>query len=525
MSDTHTLPGIHHITAISSTPRVNVSFYENVLGLRLVKQTVNFDDPYTYHLYYGDQGGRPGTILTFFPWEGIPQGEVGTGMVTGVAFQIGSNSSDYWLERLAKHNVETAQEERFGDKVITFEDPHGLSLELVATQNSDRPVAESSGLPEERHRIKGFHSATALVRSEDASARLLTEVLGLRLEAREAARVRFAMNNDEGTGSYYDLLVDPGAPVARQGSGTVHHIAFRARSEAELLGWQQHLRKVGSPVTEVRDRKYFKSIYFHEPSGVLFEIASDPPGFAVDEPVESLGRSLMLPDQYEPMRDKIEQQLPPLRSTDFVHQFVGAGENNDKEVTLVALHGTGGNEKDLIPLARLVSENSAVISPRGQVNEHGLHRFFKRLAPGVFDEEDILVRAEGLGDFLKEAAVRYERSPDHLVALGYSNGANIAAALLFTRPELFSRAILLRPMLPLSQRKPAKMEGKHILILRGTKDRVIPAESTDRLIDLLNEAGAQVTVVDIEAGHELTEIDVESSRRWLAETSPLAVTQ
>lgn len=524
MSSKHKIHGIHHITAISSSPRVNVSFYENVLGLHLVKQTVNFDDPYTYHLYYGDQNGRPGTILTFFPWEGIPQGVEGAGMVAGVAFQIPPISVDYWLHRLAEHKLEVSREERFGDQVISFRDPHGLSLELVAVQDND-PVTIPAELEEQHHRIQGFHSATGLVRSADHTSNLLTGGLGLVLQAREGKRLRFAMENEEGLGCFYDLLVDPEAPVARQGSGTVHHIAFRARSEAELLKWQQHLRASSYPATEVRDRKYFKSIYFHEPSGVLFEIATDPPGFAVDEPVERLGKSLMLPDQYESLRKKIERQLPPLRPTEFVHEFSRAPEHGDQEVTLVALHGTGGDERDLIPLARLVAEDAAVISPRGKINENGMHRFFKRLAPGVFDEQDIRLQAGELGDFLVEAVARYERSPGHLVALGYSNGANIAAALLFTRPELFSRAILLRPMLPFGQLKPQWQHGKPVLILRATNDRVIPADSTERLISLLREAGAEVTVVDIEAGHELTEVDVESSRRWLAETSSSVVLQ
>jgi predicted esterase len=266
----------------------------------------------------------------------------------------------------------------------------------------------------------------------------------------------------------------------------------------------------------VRDRNYFKSIYFHEPGGVLFEIATDPPGFAVDERPEELGRSLKLPSQYEFMRDQIEQHLPPLRGPEFEHRFVAANGPHDSQVTLVTLHGTGGDENDLIPLARRISEDAAILSPRGKVNEQGLYRFFKRLAPGVFDEQDIVLRANELADFLVQTSGRYGRSLEHIVPLGYSNGANIAAALLFVRPGLINRAILLRPMLPLKRIKPEDLEGKEILILRGTRDRVIPADTTNQLIDVLKGAGAEVTVIDVEAGHELIETDVVEASRWLA---------
>lgn len=524
MNHNTTIHGIHHITAICSSPSVNVAFYEDVLGLRLVKQTVNFDDPHTYHLYYGDDGGRPGTILTFFPWIGMAKGRDGAGMVTATGFSIPSDSVDYWLERLNRHGVEVTHESRFGEQVIKFDDPHGLHLELIGTTNLVGEAASDLTDKEVHHRIRGFHSATSLVREAQGTERLLTGSMGLKRSAQEGDRIRLAMENDEGVGRYYDLLVDPAAPAGRQGSGTVHHIAFRTRSDDEQTHWQQTLRSDGHAVTEVRDRNYFKSIYFHEPGGVLFEIATDPPGFTVDERPEELGRSLKLPSQYEPMRAQIEQHLPPLRGPEFVHRFVAAATPHESEVTLVALHGTGGDEGDLIPLARRISEDAAILSPRGKENEQGMYRFFKRLAPGVFDEQDIVVRANELADFLVQASGRYGRLLEHMVPLGYSNGANIAAALLFVRPELGSRAILLRPMLPLKRIKIEHLEGKEILILRGKRDRVIPPESTDQLVDALRGAGAEVEVVEVEAGHELTETDVAEASRWLAEATKSAVT-
>ena len=524
MNQENTIHGIHHITAICSSPSVNVAFYEDVLGLRLVKQTVNFDDPHTYHLYYGDDGGRPGTILTFFPWIGIAKGQDGAGMVTATSFSIPADSLDYWLDRLDRHGVEVVQENRFGERVIKFNDPHGLHLELIGTNNVADEGQSDPTEKEAHYRIRGFHSATSLVREAHGTEQLLTDSMGLVRHDQEGNRTRFAMENDEGLGRFYDLLVDPDAPVGRQGSGTVHHIAFRTHSDDEQTHWQQSLRRDGHAVTEVRDRNYFKSIYFHEPGGVLFEIATDPPGFTVDERPEELGRSLKLPSQYEPMRAQIEQQLPPLRGPEFVHRFVAANGPHESEVTLVALHGTGGDESDLIPLARRISEDAAILSPRGKVNEQGMYRFFKRLAPGVFDEQDIVTRANELADFLVQASGRYGRSLEDIVPLGYSNGANIAAALLFVRPELFNRAILLRPMLPLNKFRIGDLEGKEILIMRGTRDQVIPPESTDQLIDVLRGAGAEVKVVEVEAGHELTETDVVEANRWLSETTRSAIT-
>jgi len=517
MTDKRTIRGIHHITAITSSASANVTFYENILGLRLVKQTVNFDDPFTYHLYYGDREGNPGTILTFFPWLGLPPGKSGAGMVTAIAFEIPTGSAGYWQERLHRHGIETNKTLRFGDEVISFADPHGLGLELIA---SGGPALERPGdTAELAYRIRGFHSATELTKSLQPTQELLVH-LGMVLRDRDGSRFRFAMDNDEFRARWYDLVVDPEAEKGQQGSGTVHHIAFRTPTDEEQKQWQRSLGEIGYQVTPVRDRKYFKSIYFHEPGGVLFEIATDPPGFAVDEPLEDLGRSLQLPPQFESWRAKIEAELPPLRPPAFVHEFVGPRASGSGEMTLVALHGTGGDEQDLLPLAQVVASGAAIISPRGQVKENGMNRFFRRLAAGVFDEKDVVRRAHELADFLLITAAGHNRPLDKLVALGYSNGANIAAAVMFLRPEVFSEAILLRPMLPLSQPPAVDLSGKKVLILRGRMDKMIPAYSTDQLIKVLTDAGAQVEVRTIAAGHGPTSSDSEVASQWLADFHP-----
>jgi glyoxalase family protein len=314
MNNNAHIRGIHHITAITSSASENLAFYEDVLYLRLVKKTVNFDDPYTYHLYYADSAGTPGTIITFFPWEKLPRGSAGDGMVTSIAFSIPMGSVDYWCRRLNIHGIETTEGERFGEHLIQFKDPHGLSLELIESPKVYSNLNQSSNSKSVANRIVGFHSATALLRSLEETQSLLVNLMGMKLLNKEGNRYRFKMTRDDSLGNFYDVVVDPKAQNGRQGGGTVHHIAFRTSNEDEQKYWQKSLKDDGFSVTPIRDRKYFKSIYFNEPGGVLFEIATDPPGFTVDEPYESLGRDLKLPDQYESLRNEIESRLPKLQA-------------------------------------------------------------------------------------------------------------------------------------------------------------------------------------------------------------------
>jgi glyoxalase family protein len=311
--------GIHHITAISSTAEENLDFYERTLGLRLVKQTVNFDDPHTYHLYYGDAAGTPGTILTFFPWERMPAGRNGAGMIVATAFAAPRDAIGYWQERLNNAGVEVQTEHRLGDPVLRFNDLHGLHLELVGVEDARYSSHWENSQVGRPHAIQGFHSATALLNNLEKTQALLLESMGMTLMANENSRYRFKMADPRFWGQYLDVVVDPAAPMGRMGTGTVHHIAFRSRSDQDQLRWQANLRRSGYGVSAVRDRNYFKSIYFQEPGGILFEIATDNPGFTVDEPADFLGTSLKLPAQYERMRHQIEGSLRPLRSPAFEH--------------------------------------------------------------------------------------------------------------------------------------------------------------------------------------------------------------
>jgi predicted esterase/catechol 2,3-dioxygenase-like lactoylglutathione lyase family enzyme len=518
MPNKQNISGIHHITAVASSAVDNLTFYEKTLGLRLVKQTVNFDDPFTYHLYYGDGQGSPGTILTFFPWENLPQGRSGAGMVTAIAFSITRNSIDFWTQRLSSFGINVNTEVRFGDPVVRFSDPHGLPIELIGISQRLSTVFWKDGPIVEAHAITGFHSATATLNRLDEKKGLLMDVLGMTLKGREDNRYRFEMENHAAPGHFYDVVFDPKVPNGKPGDGTVHHIAFRTDDDKSQAGWQSTLKKSGLGVTDVRDRNYFRSIYFHSPGGVLFEIATDPPGFTVDENLDELGASLKLPNQHEHMRDNIERQLPPLRDRQFHHVFKEPQLPADNGQTIVTLHGTGGNENDLIGIARDVSPASALLSPRGQVIENGMLRFFKRLAENVFDEKDVAGRADDLADFIVTAAAEYGRDPAQLTAMGYSNGANIAAAIILLRPEVFNRAVLLRPMLPLQDSAAPELGGKEILILRGENDLVIPSESTDRLVETFKNAGASVTVRKLSAGHEITARDLQEITQWVSKT-------
>ena len=305
------LAGLHHVTAIASDPRRNADFYTRILGLRLIKRTVNFDDPSTYHLYYGDTVGSPGTVLTFFPWPGARRGRPGHGQVYATAFSIPAGSLPFWADRLRAHHVAVSEPiDRFGDRVLEFSDPDGLRLELVATAEIDpRPGHVSAAIPAE-HALRGFHGVTIALVTTEATEAVLTGPMNYRVIQRTPGRTRLALPDNVGT--YVDLLKDSAIPAGLSGAGTVHHVAFRTPDDATQAAAREHLNRLGHHVSPVMDRNYFHSIYYREPAGVLFEIATDTPGFAIDEPLASLGNELKLPARYEAHRTEIEAVLPSL---------------------------------------------------------------------------------------------------------------------------------------------------------------------------------------------------------------------
>jgi glyoxalase family protein len=311
------IPGIHHITAICGDPQRNVDFYVGVLGLRLVKKTVNFDDPGAYHLYYGDGLGSPGTIMTFFAWL-LPPGVTararqGTGQITATPFSIPEVSVDFWIDRLAAADIHfRGPEQRFDEQLISFSDPDGLPLELVARGGGHLRAPWTDSPVPQKHAIRGFAGATLSLDGYELTARLLTATMGFRRIGEEGSRFRFQVGQGDDS-AMIDLCCQPEGEPGRMGIGAVHHIAWRTPSRETQQEWRRILAAAGLDVTPVLDRQYFRSIYYREPGGVLFEIATDPPGFTIDERADELGTHLKLPSWLESRRDLIEARLPELR--------------------------------------------------------------------------------------------------------------------------------------------------------------------------------------------------------------------
>ena len=305
------LRGIHHITAIASDPQRNVDFYTQILGLRLAKRTVNFDDPSTYHFYFGDRTGRPGTAITFFAWPGARRGTRGTGQVISASFTIPASSIVYWKARFAEHRVFCEEIPlRFNAPGLRLTDADGLSLELIeSTQLDDVDLKYASEVPQ-KFAIHGFHAPILEVQQAGPTEELLKR-LGFELIGEEESRRRLSVNS-KSTSAQVDLVERADGQFGVNSAGTVHHIAFRCGNDKEQSRWRKELVDLGLHVTPVIDRFYFHSIYFREPGGILFEIATEGPGFTVDEPVKQLGESLKLPPQYEQHRAEIERALPPI---------------------------------------------------------------------------------------------------------------------------------------------------------------------------------------------------------------------
>ncbi|MET1175393.1 ring-cleaving dioxygenase [Paenibacillus polymyxa] len=300
--------GIHHITAFAGDPQANVDFYAGVLGLRLVKKTINFDAPDVYHLYFGDEHGSPGTIITFFPSAGSPRGKIGGGQVGITSYVIPPGSIGFWQNRLEQYNIEVTKTSRFNEDLLQFEDGEGLRLELVEREEGATSTWAHEGIPTDKA-IKGFGGAVLFSVNPQRTMDALEKIMGFVRVSENEEYARFRSSGDIGN------VVD--VPVTRMalgmgGAGTVHHIAWRAKDDEEHAQWSEAVRDYGYQPTPVRDRQYFNAIYFREAGGILFEIATDPPGFAKDEPADSLGQKLMLPEWFEKYRPQIEDNLQPI---------------------------------------------------------------------------------------------------------------------------------------------------------------------------------------------------------------------
>jgi glyoxalase family protein len=307
-----TITGLHHVTVNSGDPQENLDFYVGTLGLRLVKRTVNQDAPDTYHLFYADGAGNPGTEITFFPWRGMRSGRPGAGETSEIALAVPVGSLDFWVARLEAHGVHGAERTvRFGEPVLTFTDPHGLRLALVETADTREFAAWADSPVNETRQIRGLHAIRISVATSEPTSRFLTEALGFEIMSEEGGWHRFGVGGG-GSGRIVEVRAVPGIARASSGAGSVHHVAFRVPDDASELVAQQQVRAAGGQPTEVIDRFWFKSIYFREPGGALFEIATDGPGFAIDEDADALGEQLILPPFLEQHRAEIERGLQPV---------------------------------------------------------------------------------------------------------------------------------------------------------------------------------------------------------------------
>lgn len=304
--------GIHHITAVAGNPKENYDFYTGVMGLRLVKKTVNFDDPSVYHLYYGNEPGDPGTVLTFFPWERLKDGSPDQGQVVAVSFSVPTGSKRFWLDHLEARNIDIEEPfSRFGKEIIGLQDPDGLHLELVLDPQANKTAGWADGPLPSEHTIRGIHGATIAEENYAPTGRLLEEDLGFELTNQLENRYQYETSAEYGA---VVEVIDQFELNGRPGRGTVHHIAFRCAGTDEQQSLRKKLQNKGYYLTETKDRTYFQSVYFHEPGGTLFEIATDTPGFTIDEELPALGNSLKLPKWLETHRHNIERELPKLTS-------------------------------------------------------------------------------------------------------------------------------------------------------------------------------------------------------------------
>ena len=304
--------GLHHITAIAGDAKRNFDFYTRVLGLRFIKKTVNFDDPHTYHFYFGDEQGSAGTILTFFPWGNeIQQGRKGSGMATEIGYSVPKGSLDFWIKRFEDNNViYNKPAEKFGERYLTFLDPDGLKLELTEVDGDSRKPWETSDVNAEVA-TRGFHHITLTLKDKEPTAYILTHVFGYQLVQTDGNRYRYS-TDAVAEASVVDIVEIPSENRGFNANGTVHHVAFRVKDDAALMEFREKIVKLGLSITPQIDRNYFHSLYFREPGGVLFELATENPGFTVDEPLAELGQNLKLPAQYESQRDEIESVLVKL---------------------------------------------------------------------------------------------------------------------------------------------------------------------------------------------------------------------
>lgn len=502
--------GIHHVTALTRDVQRNVDFYLGFLGLRLVKRTGGYEDAEQLHLFYGDQLGNPGSLITFLVWQDGSPGRVGLGQVSEIAFAIPRASIGDWLQRAIAAGVPaTGPARELGETVLRLRDPDGIIVKLVG---ADLPATAPLADPIAPTRIR---SVTILTEDAEATARF-AERFGYREALRDGPFIRMASDRD-----VIDLRQSAGFVIGGPGTGVFDHVAFRAPDVEAVRRMRLGLRDHDG-LTNVHDRKYFLSLYVREPAGTLLEYATDAPGFTVDEEPEHLGETLMVPPSDTARAEDLRVILPqfalpgeermPARDLPFIHRF-HVPDNPDGSV-IVLLHGTGGDEADLMPLAARLDPRATLLGVRGRSTEEGTLRWFRRFDPVTYDQEDIRAEATAFAAFVEGAVSGYGLDPDRMTFLGYSNGANLLAAILRLHPGVVRRAILLRGVEVLDAPPAADLAGTRVLLIRGGNDPF--GALTEALVASLDAAGAELDARTIDAGHELSQEDTGIAKNWLA---------
>lgn len=499
--------GIHHVTALTRNVQANVDFWMGFLGLDLVKQTGGFEDAEQLHLFYGDAHGAPGTLVSFLVWQDGAPGRVGHGQVAEIALEIPRARIGDWLTRAMQRQLRIdGPSHEFGEPVLRLKDPDGIIVKLVGTDMPDRgwPAAP-----------RGLRAVTIWSELPEQTAAFLAG-FGFRIGPAEGGVRRLVSDTDA-----LDIRDASGFVPGIPGTGTIDHVALRMPDLAAIEAHRVRLALRNHGETVAHDRKYFQSLYLREPGQTLIELATDGPGMAIDEAPGQLGRTLMIPPHFAARADELRVMLPqfarpgeerrPMRDLPFTHRF-HQPDDPDGSVMLL-LHGTGGNESDLMPLAHRIAPRATLLGLRGRSTEEGVARFFRRSSMTSFDQDDIRAEAAAFEAFLQGAVAGYGLDADRITVLGYSNGANFAGAVMALSPGLLRRAILVRPMAVLEDLPQVDLSGTRVLTLAGTRDPY--GTYAPALEDWLRASGADLDARRIEAGHELSPADLAAAQDWM----------
>lgn len=502
--------GIHHVTLITRRVQANVNFYVGFLGLRLVKRTGGYEDATQLHLFYGDRLGSPGSLVTFLVWEDGAPGRVGNGQVSEIAFAVPQPAIGEWMTRALKHGVPVEGPFReFGESVLRLKDPDGIIVKLVG---ADLPATHPWG--DEAADIQRLRAVTILTEVPEETAAFVTR-FGYRPGPRAGAVLRMLSGTDA-----VDIRDASGYVPGTLGTGTADHVSFRAADVEAVRAMEAELSRQNSSPTSFHDRKYFTSLYVREPGGTLFELATDGPGFEIDEEGDRLGETLFVPPRDGARAEALRVMLPqfampgeeriPRRDLPFVHRFFVPDDPDGSK--LVLLHGTGGNEADLMPLAHAIAPRATLLGVRGRAHEEGVARWFRRLSMTSFDQADIRSETKAFAAFVEGAVSGYGLDPSRMTFLGFSNGANFLAAVMGLHPGTIRRAILLRPMPVLETLPEAGLTGTKVLMVSGADDPF--GRGAPKLETWFRERGAGLEAHTIDAGHGLAPDDTTLARKW-----------